>query len=457
MELSAKIKQNCPSNIVSIEIENLFGQLTYKLPNSFSEQQDISNLFILYGDNGSGKTTILRLIYSLLSHFEKQGHKSFVSRTPFKKFKIIFNNKIQVTASRPGKELIGPYKLEIAKGSKILESQTLKTNEEFGVRMELNPHLPRLLEKLSQLNITYYFLTDRRHLECSRQTQDFGIGRKGERIIIERSLQKELFDDFPDNFPAEVMDIQDLELYQSISRVENWFQQQSFQGSSDGHSNANEIFMEVLRQLGKQKIGKKDEKILDFNKQFKIVEELKERSETFKQFDIPTTTFPAEDIIEVLKKASPTHKETISNILTPYLEGIKARLNSLQEFRDHVSLFTETINSFFTRKFATYSLKEGLTITTSNNERLQPHLLSSGERHLLLILCNAIVARDFSSIFLIDEPELSLNIKWQRQLLGTLLKLSEGSQGQFILATHSIELLSQHEKNVVQLIDEGKN
>ena len=48
-----------PHAIVRITVEKLFGQFTYELPTK-DDFSDISNLFILYGDNGSGKTTGIR-------------------------------------------------------------------------------------------------------------------------------------------------------------------------------------------------------------------------------------------------------------------------------------------------------------------------------------------------------------------------------------------------------------
>ena len=57
-----------------------------------------------------------------------------------------------------------------------------------------------------------------------------------------------------------------------------------------------------------------------------------------------------------------------------------------------------------------------------------------------------------ATIFIIDEPEISLNVKWQRQLIHALLELTKGSQVQFILATHSMELLSQYMGHVIKLV-----
>jgi ABC-type glutathione transport system ATPase component len=94
----------------------------------------------------------------------------------------------------------------------------------------------------------------------------------------------------------------------------------------------------------------------------------------------------------------------------------------------------------------------GLQIQLESGETLGPEQLSSGECHIILLLTNALLARDGSKLFLIDEPELSLNVKWQRQVIRSLLACTEGSGVQFVIATHSIELLSGYRDNVERLV-----
>ncbi|MBN3927049.1 AAA family ATPase [Nostoc sp. NMS4] len=103
-------------------------------------------------------------------------------------------------------------------------------------------------------------------------------------------------------------------------------------------------------------------------------------------------------------------------------------------------------------KYIRLHVRDGLKIFTQEGKELSPETLSSGEKQLLLLFCNTLTARDKATIFIIDEPEISLNIKWQRQLIHALLELTKGSQVQFILATHSIELLSRYNNNVVKLV-----
>jgi predicted ATP-dependent endonuclease of OLD family len=84
---------------------------------------------------------------------------------------------------------------------------------------------------------------------------------------------------------------------------------------------------------------------------------------------------------------------------------------------------------------------------------ISPEYLSSGEKQLLLLFCNAITARKSGTIFIIDEPEISLNVKWQRKLIDALLACLRGVDSQIVLATHSIEILAKYERYVAPLID----
>ena len=62
------VEPDTSATIRRITVNDLFGRYTYVV-----EPRDNSNLLILYGDNGSGKTTILRLLFHLLSAGRTQG------------------------------------------------------------------------------------------------------------------------------------------------------------------------------------------------------------------------------------------------------------------------------------------------------------------------------------------------------------------------------------------------
>lgn len=76
--------------------------------------------------------------------------------------------------------------------------------------------------------------------------------------------------------------------------------------------------------------------------------------------------------------------------------------------------------------------------------------LSSGERQVLIVLTYLAFLAGEKSIFVIDEPELSLHVKWQEQLIEALTELRP-SGCQIILATHAPEIAGRARRNCIVL------
>lgn len=85
----------------------------------------------------------------------------------------------------------------------------------------------------------------------------------------------------------------------------------------------------------------------------------------------------------------------------------------------------------------------GKTIDRSSNdlrflqfgEQISAYRLSAGEKHILVILLTALLRSGEHSVLFMDEPEASLHIEWQEQLIGMIRELNP--QMQLILTTHS--------------------
>jgi len=90
--------------------------------------------------------------------------------------------------------------------------------------------------------------------------------------------------------------------------------------------------------------------------------------------------------------------------------------------------------------------------------------LSSGERHLLTMFLYLIrEIKNDGSLILIDEPEMSLHINWQRRfiddLLETLVKRYSELEGnplwtsphRFLIATHSPSIIANHLEHGIEL------
>ena len=68
-------------------------------------------------------------------------------------------------------------------------------------------------------------------------------------------------------------------------------------------------------------------------------------------------------------------------------------------------------------------------------ETLVPYQLSSGEKQMLAILLTVLVEDGQPHVLFMDEPEVSLHIEWQKQLIDLVLELNPNVQ--IILTTHS--------------------
>ena len=79
-----------------------------------------------------------------------------------------------------------------------------------------------------------------------------------------------------------------------------------------------------------------------------------------------------------------------------------------------------------------------ITVTVPGEGDIGLEQLSSGEKHLIRILLAAVDAGE--STILIDEPEMSLHIDWQRDLISNLRLLNPNCQ--IIVATHSPEIMA---------------
>ena len=68
-------------------------------------------------------------------------------------------------------------------------------------------------------------------------------------------------------------------------------------------------------------------------------------------------------------------------------------------------------------------------------EELTPYKLSSGEKQILVILLTVLVEDNLPYVLFMDEPEVSLHIDWQQQLIELITTLNPNAQ--IILTTHS--------------------
>jgi len=113
----------------------------------------------------------------------------------------------------------------------------------------------------------------------------------------------------------------------------------------------------------------------------------------------------------------------------PEAQAEAAKLSEAKiQFQDIVDeLFSDT-HKIIDRKSNEIELIQG-------DDRLEPYCLSSGEKQILVILLTVLVQDHKHCALLMDEPEVSLHIEWQQQLITLVRKINPNVQ--VILTTHS--------------------
>ncbi len=102
---------------------------------------------------------------------------------------------------------------------------------------------------------------------------------------------------------------------------------------------------------------------------------------------------------------------------------------------DNKQLFHDIVDKLFADTAKTIIRTENEIRFLQMGEVLTPYQLSSGEKQMLVILLTVLVEDQQPYVLFMDEPEISLHIEWQKQLIGIIMQLNPNVQ--IILTTHS--------------------
>ena len=131
------------------------------------------------------------------------------------------------------------------------------------------------------------------------------------------------------------------------------------------------------------------------------------------------------------------YQVNVSNRIIDYLQDTtpEAREKALEAGRPRRT-FQDTIDRLFreTGKRLDRGHNE-IAFLLPSGKRLTPYQLSSGERQMLVILLTVLIQDGQACTLLMDEPEISLHVEWQQQLIACIRQLNPHAQ--IILATHS--------------------
>lgn len=456
-------------SIRRIQIKGLFGLYDHELSPNAPEK----NILILYGENGTGKSTILNLVYHLLSVSDNRGHRNALYKGLYDYLEIEFSDGFRLTARRTKTRdaillrlQILERSYEIARWDFIPKSPDKEKSDEvlfldhgeFASNVESEESIvstkktsdrsarhgeKAYLAVLSEIAPAVFFLTAHRRLlsditSLNQRKIEFEYSRISEELLKLRrgDAAEEAREDA---------------LEQALADASEWVRKKALQGTNQGSLDVHAVYVEIVQKLTTEPymFDELSEISEGFDHLNKDLEEIDAKTAELQKYEL-ATHLDTRELREALV-ASDKGGALAGRLLESYVRSVKTRINAVEQTYQLIDQFVSLVNSFFRMKKILYTVSSGFSIISENGASLQPKALSSGEKQLLLLFCSVLSHRDTPSVFIVDEPEISLNIKWQRSLLQALSSITKNAEVQFLFASHSIELLAQHLDCVVRL------
>lgn len=163
-----------------------------------------------------------------------------------------------------------------------------------------------------------------------------------------------------------------------------------------------------------------------------------------------------EEVVKRSRKGKSGHLEFEDIFVLPLIGRTQAMVEyagklekDREDIFEHLRRYEDTVNAFLDDKSVEVDGSGRLKISLSSSLELDWHLLSSGEKQILILLTEALLRVNKPVVYIADEPELSLHVTWQEKLLESLVTL--GGQKQVIVATHSPDIVGKYQDKVIDL------
>lgn len=124
-----------------------------------------------------------------------------------------------------------------------------------------------------------------------------------------------------------------------------------------------------------------------------------------------------------------------NRIIEALQEGGDEAARRAQKISEPKKMFQDMIDRLFSDTGKQIIRNENEIRFSQIGETLFPYQLSSGEKQMLAILLTVLVEDQQPTVLFMDEPEVSLHVEWQQQLIDLILALNPNVQ--IILSTHS--------------------
>lgn len=433
-----------------IEIEGLF-----ETDNASLEFTD-SNITILYGTNGAGKSTVFRIIKYMLS---KEAVPLLYE--PFQTATIKFSNSWELQANNEDRE-----RTEIINGDRFELPYTYKTIEKMIQEAQGSIASNQLfIEHLKLLNIRSlsnggFWNREKKSIvpfnEIFEMYQSFNKNKKGKYtgIILQVNEEPFKFDTLKkhevenkdrkinievklissdrllpiENQSSELGD--PLETQAMIVTICNKLKQVILDAREITRKKSSDLDSSFLKILAMR--SKTEMTALEREKNWGDLKILHERLLSCALATADQAELPA----ELADNVDPKVVGIFVECLLEKASGATTELAKLE-------VFLRILKNRLVDKDARLSAENGLEITRKEN--IVPlEKLSSGEQHLIVMFYNLIFETSPGGVCLIDEPEISLNVSWQTQFITDIIAVAKVSPQQYIIATHSPQIVSTH-------------
>lgn len=427
------------SSIKSIKIKKLFNRYNY----NFDFKHSI-NIFV--DENGSGKTTILNIINNILNRRFKELYDM-----PFENIEVIFSNgkKVEINKNEKNdRDFYYLYKEEIIERlyslnflplEDIFKIEKLLFNADFKTKIHIdtfdfimnkvfkNSLIKEEVKKSVYLeacnNRIYLHSSKPRRLGNSKEIQVNLIKKLREEIketVLYFPTYRRIEKDYTFNFENN----DNIEINFGMKDVEKIIQNLT-----------NKLRDEIVKYYSTMN-NKILEEMLTFNKEELICQQ---REIDQNKLEILINRIGKDNaalLTKVQEKLKDQKSDTDSLFLKFYILKLIDVYDSQKEVEDRIRNYVTVCNKYFNHKKMNYN-EESLKVSITNefDEEISLQNLSSGEKQLVSILTKVYLMEYDKIILIIDEPELSLSIKWQETLLKDLYDSKNISL--LIATTHS--------------------
>lgn len=446
--------------IIRFKIKALHGFFDYDI--KFNE-----DLTFLYGENGCGKTTILNILSHVLS-----GELFRLFNFKFNELSILYKNDNE---NRNQKESIINILSKSNSKDRILEIRFkenppvyIKNDSEFSRNEEINHktsiNRSRFFKEYPvgeeiRKNFQYVFLplnrlytknqylnnTENDFIRFSKLNIEAPLDIKDDMSNVEKIISDSV-SQINARLSFENYDFRESVLKSSLE-IQTDFNIASFFkyfDESDVTSDLEDTKRRYINLLKKVKTirNEKQEKdyIQYFDQLIKIVNDNLKFSPKLKKGFSAELIAPYLELIRIKKliKIQEAMNEKTYKINTPIKEFLKFANRFLRNGEDEKELKIDSFgNVYFT--------------TNYTNENISLKYLSSGEKQIVTLLTYLIfrVERDKFTLFIVDEPELSLHLSWQKKFVSTINEINPNMQ--LVFATHSPEIVGRYRDKVIKL------